>query len=349
MSATSSPRKLGKKQSLSILSSSSLNQINNQINNESVKPTKERIISESTGLIKFSIKKPETQDTEIQENKENKFQQCSNLYEVKEIKQDGNDSEQGLKKMPIYIPINCDDTTNSEVNTQELLFRLATQQRKVLDLTEQLHQAKDELSEIEEQCKSITYSFQKENSQENATTNMIASNKVTFSLKKSTSLINLNTPKINAQQQISKTQKQMAETFNQITNNLSNINIPNINISNNDFLLKGRNFFETNLNKNIQMGSGLFNSIFSNEKKIDSENEDVSIKNEDVSIENENQNYEYSVDFDLDRLNKKIRGTILQDLDEEDNVDLIQHNKCSKTLSAISDISEDYGGDAVNM
>lgn len=336
MSARSSPKKVGKKQSLSILSSSSLNQLNNQIkNNEPMKPAKERIISESTGLIKFSIKKPNTKETENQNNKENELQQHPNSQDLKGFKQDGNDIEQCFKKMPIYIPINCDDTNHCETNTQELLFKLATQQRKVLDLTEQLKQAKDELLEIEKQCKNITPSFQQENL-ENISTSMSTPNNA-FSLKKSASLINLNAPKINAQQQISKTQKQMAETFNQLTNNLSSINIPNITIPSNDFLLKGKNFFETNINKNIQIGSGIFNSIFNNEKRINPEDENV-------SVEEENQNYEYSVDFDLDRINKKIRGTILQDLDE-DNSDF----RCSKTLSAISDLSEDYGGDAISM
>ncbi|KAG0681349.1 hypothetical protein C6P40_000842 [Pichia californica] len=347
MSAPASPKRIAKKQSLSILSGSALNQINNLQNNDQVKSTKNRIISESTGLIKFSIKKLESKDKEeISDDKKN----CQN-DEINEETDVISDEAENFDKMPIFIPINCDKNSNTEDDTQEILFKMAAQQRKVLDLTEQLKQAKDELLRLQEQCKTsnVTSSIiEATNSSNIVPRSMIPkTTQVASTLRKSTSIMNLNPPKINAQEQILKTQKQVADTLSQITSNISNLNmnISNMNMSNNNFLLKSKSFFETNFNKNIQIGNELINSIFENDKE---ENTD----DEDVSIEDDTPNFEYSVDFDLDRLtkmniSKKMKGTILEDLDEYDEED---DNKLVKKLSNISDESEnDYGGDVTNL
>lgn len=358
MSAPASPRRIAKKQSLSILSSSTLNQINNQ-QNDFTKPAKERIISESTGLIKFSLKKTPPEETENgkQESKEapstNDFSTLEDQTAATDVTSEKeNLSEQTFSKMPIYIPINNDEQSKSNDDSQELLFKLASQQRKVLDLTEQLKQAKEELNQLEKmyQTSALGSIFSKTNSvtkvvqSETLSSNMIPSPiKVASTLRKSASRININTPKINAQEQITKTQKQVADTFNQLT----------ANISNNNFLLRSRTFFETNLNKNIQIGSELFNSIFEKDDNAEIESDT------EVLVDEDTHNFDYSVDFDLDRLNKlnfskKIRGTILENLEEvepvasekESNI----NDKLVRTITSISNNSEeDYGGEVTNL
>lgn len=365
MSTPSSPKKLSKKQSLSILSSSALNQINNT-NQEYIKPVKDRVISESTGLIKFSLKKAEAENidkvpedtekiTRINENTEKPFIDID--IDTNDEKE--NNTSHATHRLPIYVPINKDATETTNQDDQELLFKMAAKQRIILDLTEKLKQAKEDLSELEKQYKDSAVSniptnitSNTENKPHDAINTEInvmpvqnSVNNVAFSLKKSASLMNISNSKINAQEQFTKTQKQVTDTFNQFTTNFSN----------NNFFLKSKTFLESNLSKNIQMGSGLLNSIF--ERESDDEIEGNS-DTEEVSI-NETQNFDYSVDFDLDRLNKinfdkKLKGTILEDLKEVDYDEEVKDtsihntsNKLVKILTNSSDLSEDdYGGHA---
>ncbi|ODQ46082.1 hypothetical protein PICMEDRAFT_73558 [Pichia membranifaciens NRRL Y-2026] len=360
MSAPGSPKRIAKKQSLSILSGSTLNQINNQHTDFS-KPVKERIISESTGLIKFSLKTTPTDETA---NKANGLVKTrgptafgkppimeDNTSSVDTLVEKENNPEPTFTKIPIYIPINKDEIGKKDDESQ-LLFKLASQQRKVLDLSEQLKQAKENLAQLEQQYKGSVMGdmnskkpkVAKPEQTDVLSSKMISSpTKVASSLRKSASIININPPKINAQEQIFKTQKQVAETFTQLTTN----------ISSNSFLLKSRSFFETNLNKNIQMGSELFNSIFEKDVKPEADSDT------EVSVDEDTHRFDYSLDFDLDRLNKlnfdsKIKGTILEDLEEvesaERGADDASDHQVSRTLSAVSsNTEEDYGGAVTNM
>ena len=360
MSAPASPKRIAKKQSLSILSGSTLNQMNNQ-HNDLLKPVKERIISESTGLIKFSLKKAPIDGAANRVNDPAKSRgpatfgkpviMENNSDSVDTLVEKENNPEPAFSKMPIYIPINKDEIPKNDDESQ-LLFKLASQQRKVLDLSEQLKQAKEDLAHLEQQYKGLAMGemFPKKiNAAKPEQTDVLSSKiitsptKVASTLRKSASIININPPKINAQEQIFKTQKQVAETFTQLTTN----------ISSNSFLLKSRTFFETNLNKNIQMGNELLNSIF--EKDVNSELE----SDTEVSVDNDTHRFDYSVDFDLDRLNKlnfdsKIKGTILKDLEEVESTDKPLDNgsnqRLSRTLSDVSNTTEeDYGGAVTNM
>lgn len=339
MSTLSSPSKLAKKQSLSILSSSTLNQLNNNNQNtqHAIKPAKERIISESTGLIKFSLKKPDPENVEnIQLNNVDLTRQEVENNNA-EVKVDNNDIE-NFNKLPIHIPINKTDNmkTNAEKNTENLLFEMASKQRKILDLTEQLKQAKEELSILEKQYQDLTYAESPE-LKDYSISSVPSSPSVVSTLRKSTSIMNLtiNPPKINTEQ-FTKTQKQVTNTINQFTNNT------------NAFISKSKTFFESNLNKNIQISNGFLNSIFVKETSAGefSDNDD-----DTVSLDNVTQGFDFSVDFDLDRLNKldmnkKINdGRILADLKKviEDPED----NRLNRILSSLSESSEeDYGGDA---
>lgn len=338
-------KKITKKQSLSILSSSALNQINNQ-QHENVKPAKERIISESTGLIKFSIKKPLQKDSSNY-NKQNNVTTSTiknpSIVDTTPAKKNMLDSSIS-NGMPIYIPIDTDSTHNTRDDEQELLFKMAAQQRKVLDLTEQLKHANEKLTSLENQYKKFTNNIGTGETTQDAAPVFPTATKVTSTLKKSTSLMNINSSKINAQEQIIKTQKQVTDTFNQLSANLAN----------NNFLTKSKTFFEESLSKNIQMGNEIFNSIFEKQNEVESDN------SEEILLEEETQHFEYSVDYDIDRLskvqfNKKLQNTILEDLEEDDEfefgeISVLNGNKLRTTKSNESEISEtDYGGQVANI
>jgi hypothetical protein len=359
MFASSSPTKLAKKQSLSILSSSSLNQLNN-IQVENVKPTKERVISETTGLIKFSLKKPTS------EKFQNNNEEIKNLSEVNQIINNYNkrsnenidekeenkltgkslslENTSNLNRVPIYVPIDNEDNLNKVTTDGEaLLFQMASKQRTILDLTDQLKQAKDELAELEKQYHRITV----ENISElnnyipniNVLSPPVKPSDAGLKIRKSASLMDMaiNTPRLNTEQFI-KTQRQVVETINQLS----------INIGNNNFISKGKRFFENNLNKNLTIGSGFLNSIF--EKQNDDFMDDEDDNDNETSLDETTQNFDYSVDFDLNRLNKidfdkKLNGVILKEIEEEnENENTKELKSISSALSNITD--EDYGGDA---
>lgn len=336
-------KKVTKKQSLSILSSSTLNQINNT-HHENVKPAKERVISESTGLIKFSIKKPLQKDS-LNSSKQNDLVNgtvqnslITNSAAGKKLIVEST----GSYGMPIYIPIDSDSKNNTSDNEQELLFKMAAQQRKILDLTEQLKQAKEKLTIFENQYKKFTSIIEDGETMQYTNSVFPATTKVASTLKKSTSLMNINSPKINAQEHIIKTQKQVTDTFNQLSANLAN----------NNFLTKSKTFFEASLSKNIQMGNEIFYSIFEKQNDVESDDSD------EILLDEESQHFEYSVDYDIDRLskmkfNKKLQNTILEDLEEGDEfseISELESNRLRKTRSNESETSEtDYGGQVANI
>ncbi|VEU23861.1 DEKNAAC104819 [Brettanomyces naardenensis] len=165
-------KKLNKKPSLSILSGSSINKLNNAETAYPQKPMKERIISESTGLIKFSLRKPSGSGLELEK---------AQLLEKENLQR--NSEKQGL---PIYIPVERNHEqsevprisyieeeeeqeeaekevinhssarlTEHEMNeaNQGLLFKLASKQRRVLDLKEELAEMERELESLEVQYK----------------------------------------------------------------------------------------------------------------------------------------------------------------------------------------------------
>ena len=334
MSATTSPRRINKKQSLSILSNSALNQLNNS--NAEYKPVKERVISESTGLIKFSIKKPANHNTN-DENNEFEFANSSALNEDLKLEtQEQINAKLTTTKEP--TPNKTEEKKVHKDDSNELLFQMAAKQREILDITENLKNAKAELLHLEKRYEKVAFADIAAN--ETFMTDDFGSvpsspNKITnvaSTLKKSTSIMNItiNPPKVNAQQFA--------------TNNIQKSNI----------VSKGRTFFETNLTRNFQMGSGILNSIFEKEDERNVKD----IDNDDLLLdENESRNFDYSVDFDLEKIsklnfNKKLNGTILKDLEEEkeeENEDFetsyVDTRFDRSTTSVIT--NEDYGGDAV--
>ncbi|GMG56059.1 unnamed protein product [Ambrosiozyma monospora] len=148
---TEVPRSLVKKQSLSILTNSSLNKLNNIQNIE--KPIKERIKSESTGLIKFSLKS--------NDNNSNNSVKPNSKDVIEKVEDEANNSRLGL---PFYIPLDKqDESTNGESETQshvplsvqetkkneKLFFELASKQRQVMELKDKLSLAEKELKQLE--------------------------------------------------------------------------------------------------------------------------------------------------------------------------------------------------------
>lgn len=357
MSTTTSPKKLVKKQSLSILSSSNINQINNIKQDKYNKPAKERVISETTGLIKFSIKKPDYNEIENLENVP--------INEGQNTESNGSNSHDivNAKRVPIYVPINKEESMKEKGDAQDLLFQMAAKQRTILDLTEQLRQANEELAQLEQNYRSLAVpelsniNDTLKTSKAVSSTGRTGAANMASSMKKSTSLMNMNlgAPKVNTEAFL-KTQKQVADTLNQITSNISSTN----------FFSKGKAFIETNFNKNVQMGSGILNTFFETDKQDvntrghAASNYDSDDDSDETSLDETTQAFDYSVDFDLDRLNKisfnkKLTKTILKDLEEEEeeeeSADEISKNtQLTRNISALSELSnEDYGGDAIEL
>ncbi|KAG7833399.1 hypothetical protein KL942_003503 [Ogataea angusta] len=122
---------LRKKQSLSILSGSHLNQLSGAASVGSDRPVKERVISESTGLIKFALR------------------QSSDKHNP-----DDDADKQGL---PIYIPIeeNVRETDGRTEELNTLMFQLASKQRKALELRDELESVESEVRNLEQQCRNL--------------------------------------------------------------------------------------------------------------------------------------------------------------------------------------------------
>lgn len=326
MSTTSSPLKLKKQQSLSILSSSSLNQLNNKTENANT-PRKERIVSESTGLIKFSLQKPEN------------INDKENMTCYQGAKSEGNvnaesSPERETNCIPIYVPIDDTKTEYDIGSTDEILFQMAAKQRNVLDLEQQLKQANLELAELEAEYKKRTVNNTELSDLTQETKQFTAPQRlasVAHTIRKSTSLmsINLTAPKIN--EDLQKTQKQMTDTFNQFTNSLSK----------NIFFSKSRSFLESNFQQKVQKGNEILSSIF---EKSDSSDED------NISADEITEAFDYSVDMDINRLSnmavsQHYRRAILDDLEEANEESEYNPKSLKRTSTSFSDYSEeDYGG-----
>ncbi|KAG7900660.1 hypothetical protein KL935_002593 [Ogataea polymorpha] len=122
---------LRKKQSLSILSGSHLNQLSGATIVGSDRPLKERVISESTGLIKFALR------------------QSSDKHSP--------DDEADKQGLPIYIPIE-ENVKEAHERTEELntlMFQLASKQRKALELRDELESVESEVRNLELACRKL--------------------------------------------------------------------------------------------------------------------------------------------------------------------------------------------------
>lgn len=220
---------LNKKKSLSILSGSTVNKLNNAQSAFPQKPLKERVISESTGLIKLSLTKPKAEHKP--------------------------DSKQGL---PIFIPVEEEEelqelepVEEQPEQEQELLFKLATKQRRVMDLKEQLTAAESDLSHLEAQYKQKV-------SNDMVTDKPDARMFKAPAKKQSLLEIGQQLGKKASQIQIGKRpslsfmkpEPKFVESLNSITENISD------NLAHNELLIKGRNIF-ANLNRENERWRGM--------------------------------------------------------------------------------------------
>lgn len=283
-----SPQRITKKQSLSILSASSVNRINNPI---PVDSKKERIVSESTGLIKFSIKKP------------------ANSLECSPEK------KHHTSTIPIFVPID-QNTQDNKPNESDLLFQMAAKQRLIMELKDQLKTAELELDDLE-----AAYN------QQNITDLPRHKLPIRESIKKSTSILNFQQGTPTAQS-LNKTQTQISKGFNQLTTNIQT--------TGNGLFSKGKELW----GGRIQLGQEMISQMF--------ENNSPEVDSSDNSLIDDNQ-FDYSVDFDIDHLNnlnveKKLKGTLLQQLQEEDEDDSFDED-----LRLSSDDEHDYGGHATPL
>lgn len=177
-----SPQKINKKQSLSILSASHVNCLNNTPAQDL---KKERIVSESTGLIKFSIKKPTAEDSP--------------------------ERKQHAPTIPIFVPID-QDTVDAKPTENDLLFQMAAKQRQIMELKDQLKLAEQELSALEDQYNS-----------QNIPTTPTRKQPISETIKKSTSILNFQqSPQTlsKTQTQISRGLSQLSSNFQSTSNGL---------------------------------------------------------------------------------------------------------------------------------
>lgn len=287
-----SPQKVVKKPSLSILSSSNVNRINNSV---PIDQKKERIVSESTGLIKFSIKKPTKVEESTEKNKH-------------------------TSTIPIFVPID-QDTPGTKPNEKDLLFQMASKQRLIMELKEQLKTAELELSELET----------KYNKEQNIPLTPQRKQQIKESIKKSTSILNFQQGKPSAVQ-LNKTQTQISKGFNQFTNNMQT--------TGNGLLSKGKEIWGSRIKKDIQFGQEFISQMF--------ENNSPEVESDDSSLIEDTQ-FDYSVDFDMNHLNNinvenKLKGTLLQQLQEEEEGK--EEESFDDVLRLSSDDENDYGGHA---
>jgi len=267
-SPTSSPRKfLSKKPSLSILSGSNINELNNVRNNFPEKPIKERVVSESTGLIKLSLDR-KYRFNHINTQKENipqpqhkglpiyipvrkSSEGTSNTYNNKEIPRTHNKAENSEERI-------------AEQPDKTLLFRLASKQRTVLDLKEKLQATEKELQDLEIQYKKCL------NPKPNPDTDVSSNHnpaknasimQFTANIGKKASKLNFKMKDIN--QSASKQGPNLLEGLNKISENMSK----------NDFFRKGKTIL-SNMNRE-------------NEKWINQRKEDLVKKFQDSSFLNQ--------------------------------------------------------------
>lgn len=118
----STPKRINKRKSYSILSPVNQRTLDITTNKH------DRIISESTGLVKFSLSPNKREDiTKISS---------------------GPTKSRGKSGLPVYVPINETVTETSEATQEELMIQYAAKQRKLIDLEKQVETTKFELAEI---------------------------------------------------------------------------------------------------------------------------------------------------------------------------------------------------------
>ncbi|ODV95582.1 hypothetical protein PACTADRAFT_3274 [Pachysolen tannophilus NRRL Y-2460] len=188
--ATKFPNKLKTKKSVSILSVNNLS--NNQDGSgvkqsiETIKPIRQRVISESTGLVKFSLRATATnsdtailttatdenfepvQDVQIQESPRRKGlpihipvdtrssgEQRKEVHSSPErnIETFVSETTQHIDQIPsLGFDNEMNEKCIKEIPDEDLLFELATKQREVLELRNKLSAAEKELSLLTKKC-----------------------------------------------------------------------------------------------------------------------------------------------------------------------------------------------------
>lgn len=320
-----SPQKLNKKQSLSILSSSNLNRINNShtpYHKDPSSPQKERVVSESTGLIKFSIKK---HAAGVESNTLEK--KPLPIFVPIDKVEDGSDQNPGSTREQSLSPAPSaqlskepqNNTINTQANKQsdDLLFQMASKQRQIMELKDQLKLAEAELAQLETKYRDINNVTQ----QKPAPAVQTPLQKV----KKSTSILNF-------QQNPSPAQQQFARNLNQFTSNFQS--------TSSGLFSKGKELWGNKIKKDLKLGQDFVSQMFENNAPASDSDDSELI---------DDKHFDYSVDFDMDHLSnmnieKKLKDThLLQELDEiteeHDLSELYTDNR------VVSSDDEHYGGE----
>lgn len=301
------PRIINKRKSYSILSPV------NQKTFDITTNKNERIISESTGLVKFSLSPNKGED-------EKKYHNTTPT------------KLKGKTGLPVYVPINESVIEQDESSQEELMIQFASKQRKLIDLERQVEATKYELAEIAsklekdiEQPKKDTNlsnfnNFNNLNNLKKKASNIfqinqgIPNNKIdrTVSNSKSPSA----PPPINPVKSINNFSNYFTKVQGQIS--LTQLNAPvlknfvkdvrnKIEINDNEklktFLTTQQNEFDEFTTKTSKFVNGLFNNISS---KADADKEDMA---------NSSFNFEAMEDFN----NKSILDANVS-LSEEENI-----------------------------
>lgn len=301
------PRILNKRKSYSILSPV------NQKTFDITTNKNERIISESTGLVKFSLSPNKGEDE--------KKDYCTTPTKLK-----------GKTGLPVYVPINESVIEQDESSQEELMIQFASKQRKLIELERQVEATKYELAEIAsklekdiEQPKKDTNlsnfnNFNNLNNLKKKASNIfqinqgIPNNKIDRTVNNSKSPSAL--PPINAAKSINNFSNYFTKVQGQIS--LTQLNAPvlknfvkdvrnKIEINDNEklktFLTTQQNEFDEFTTKTSKFVNGLFNNIAS---KADADKEDMA---------NSSFNFEAMEDFN----NKSILDANVS-LSEEENI-----------------------------
>lgn len=300
-----SPRRINKRKSYSILSPVNQKTIDITTNKN------ERIISESTGLVKFSLSPNKGEDE----------------------KKDINTTPTKLKGktgLPVYVPINETVIEQDESSQEELMIQFASKQRKLIDLERQVEATKFELAEIASQLEkdierkdtsvSNFNNFNNLNNLKKKASNIfqinqgIPNNKIDRTVNNSKapsalphmspakSINNFSNYFTKVQGQISQTQLNAPVLKNFVKDVRNKIEI-NDNEKLKTFLATQQNEFDEFTTKTSKFVNGLFNNISS---KADTEKEDMA---------NSSFNFEAMEDFN----NKSILDANVS-LSEEENI-----------------------------
>lgn len=358
-------RFITKKPSLSILSGSSINKLNNLQRVSPEKPLKERVVSKSTGLIKFSLGKTKNND--------------ENLRVGKSI----DSTRQGL---PIYIPINDEKKPNPKANktkhtrkqhitkkqsldeetgTQDLFFKLASKQRKLLDLKEELFETEKEFRDLEiEYKKNVADSDAHElHTMKSSISKKPSILQLTSKIGKKASQLNLATNDItdNISKNLAKNKffskgKSLFANMNRENEKWINTQTQNFKEKISRSQLSGPNVLIQDIRSKMKQEDGvkaklncILSTIMENQPKDESFNEDESA---DESVDDYSQLLDYDMPKELKIMNdknfeQKIRGTILRDEDKPRQPEAYNRDEMRCEFPSDSEEEEDYGGDAV--